>query len=221
MAQTVMRNEDNRPQANALRRLQSLSENAPQMSQLQTLQAKAANASSLTKWHSTEFVAQRFRGATGTAEAAAEVPMTLNNAFVKNHVAEDAQEAINKTNQRILDVNEPAAMKTGSLANSLAPLATWETAINGSEVVLPPQDDWGGEYGFDDTTTYNHKLTGFTVKGWEAKGKANAVIATEKEISKYVGGEWKVAGGTTTNGSNVNTSADATHVTVDIDHCTG
>lgn len=209
---------DTSSQAQSLRHLQSMTDSSPQVSQLKALQALTRHAADTSNSRSASVI-QRFRGAAGTAEAAAEVPMTLNHLFVANHVAEDEGEAITKTNARILG-NGPQAMKNGVLANSLAPLADWTTAINNSTVVLPPQEDWGGELGFDNANDYGDKLTEVAVTGWEAKGTANAVTATDKAISKFVGGRWTVAGGTTTDDSNDNASAAATHVTVDIDHCT-
>ncbi len=215
-------------QANHVQKLQHLANNSLRVKQLKAYQdlAKASpRVQALTQLHvpaqrsiaTQNPIIQRFKGAPQTAEAAADVPITLNARFTLNHVAEDEDEAIAKTEARIA-TGQPPAMVAGILANSLAPAQTWLDAMNASEVVLPSADDWGDPYGFEDANGYNVALDTLEVQGWEARGLANNVAAEAKEITKSVGGTWAVAGSEYVDEDD-NPNPQDTHVSVDIDHC--
>jgi hypothetical protein len=215
-------------QAIHLQKLQHLANNSLRVKQLKALQGLATTSPRMqtpTQLHAPvqrsnatqQPIIQRFKGAPQTAEDAVDVPVTLNARFTLNHVAADAAEAVAKTEARIA-TGQPPAMVAGQLANSLAPAQTWLDAMDASDVVLPPVDDWGDVYGFADASEYKVALDTLDVQGWEAKGLANHVVAEAKEITKSVGGRWTVAGSEYEDEDD-NPNPQDTHVSVDIDHC--
>lgn len=136
-------------------------------------------------------VVQCLKGAKGTAQEGQPVPYTLNQEFITKHVANNIGEAVSVTEARI-ETGGPPGIVAGTAPNNLAKQADWESAIDSSDVVVPPPGEWSGEYG-DISDTWVERLAKVEVNGWEAigtKGNVTAKVATNK---KYLGGKWKVS----------------------------
>lgn len=160
-------------------------------------------------------VVQRLKGGEGTAQAEERVEFTLGADFIKNHVANNLDEARQVTEARVKS-GIPQGIAAGKAANHVAPEAAWRTAIEQSNAVVPPEDEWDGSYG--NYKQFVDKLTKVEVQGWEAQGTEGKVVARVATLKKFVGGHWEVENcefddeGNYTDGSG--------HVTMDINHLT-
>ncbi len=137
-------------------------------------------------------VVQRLKGTKGTAQEGKSVPFTLNPEFITKHVANDSGEAVSVTEDRIA-TGGPPGIVAGTAPNNLAKEADWESAIEGSEAIVPPEDDWSVEYGGGNDSGWADKLAWVEVAGWEAQGTAGNVSAKVTTNKKYVGGTWTVS----------------------------
>lgn len=141
-------------------------------------------------------VVQCLRGATGTAQEGKSVPYTLNQEFITKHVAENINEAVSVTEARI-GTGQPPGMVAGKAPNHLAKKSDWESAIDSSDVIVPPIGEWSPEddiADIDDTTDrWIDKLVKVEVHGWEAIGTKNHVTAKIVTNKKYLGGKWTIS----------------------------
>lgn len=229
---------NNRPQTVAQKKLQELADNSPQVNQLKAFQEMANKSSQLKQSHqvfqqknnnslpqsssnSSVPVVQRLKGAPGTAEEGTEVTFTISDDFKEKHVANNSAEAVQATERRIA-TGKPPGIVAGTAPNNLAKLADWNKAIEDSTDLVPPENVWGGDNGFEDKRQFVNQLAKVEVAGWEAQGTKGNVVAKVTTNKKYVGGHWEVTG------SEFNDEEDGDgeykqksgSVTMDIDHLT-
>ncbi len=158
---------------------------------------------------------QRLRGAEGTAQEGDDVAYTLNKEFIEKHVADDAGEAETVTQERI-NSGSPAGIVNGTAPNSLAKQADWESALDTSNDVVPPEDEWEGCYG--DMKQFVNQLTRVEVPGWEAKGTTGNITVKQTTNKIYLGGEWEVKDCTFDTDNEYKDGSG--NVTMDISHLT-
>ena len=91
------------------------------------------------RYKSLDLLIQRFIGAAGIYQEGKNIPFTFDDIFTKKHIAEDAAEAIIKTQARIGDPKDQGGkmIKIGHIGNTLATEVAWTKVINENKEVIP------------------------------------------------------------------------------------
>ena len=169
---------------------------------------------------------QRMKGGEGTEQEGENVDFTIDKEegsehnFRVKHVANSKEEALEKTQARILSKKDKFGRRT---PNICATEKNWEEAITESDSVVPPEGEWERDHGNTDENKFENSLAIASVDAWTIRDTSKSdkdaikLVATKEVKEQSVGGEWSISG-LEEEGEEI--VGDA-HVDVDIFHVDG